>query len=62
MSTATWPAALQGLETRLRPFVARRVAPADVDDVMQDVYLRMQRGLGALRATWNSHAPRRSSS
>jgi RNA polymerase sigma-70 factor (ECF subfamily) len=38
------------LETRLRPYVARRVsAPADVDDVMQDVFLRMQRGLGGLR-------------
>jgi RNA polymerase sigma-70 factor (ECF subfamily) len=34
---------------RLRPFVARRVPPADVDDVLQDVFVRMQRGLGALR-------------
>lgn len=34
---------------RLRPFVARRVAPADVDDVIQDVAVRMQRGLGGLR-------------
>jgi RNA polymerase sigma-70 factor (ECF subfamily) len=37
------------LEAQLRPFVARRVSPADVDDVVQDVFLRMQRGLSALR-------------
>lgn len=38
------------LEARLRPFVARRVASsADADDVLQDVYLRIQRGIGALR-------------
>ncbi|MBT9559588.1 MAG: sigma-70 family RNA polymerase sigma factor [Myxococcales bacterium] len=38
------------LETRLRPFVARRVSrAADVDDVLQDVFLRLQRGLGGLR-------------
>lgn len=38
------------LETRLRPFVARRVnRAADVDDVLQDVYLRLQRGLDGLR-------------
>lgn len=41
---------LRGLEARLRPFVARRLRrQADVDDVMQDVFLRMQRGLGGLR-------------
>lgn len=34
---------------RLRPFIARRVAPADIDDVMQDVFVRMQRGLPQLR-------------
>ncbi len=34
---------------RLRPFVARRVPAADVDDVLQDVFVRMQRGLGSLR-------------
>jgi RNA polymerase sigma-70 factor (ECF subfamily) len=34
--------------TRLRPFVARRVAGADVDDVLQDVLLRMHRGLDDL--------------
>lgn len=38
------------LETRLRPWVARRVAsPCDVDDVVQEVFVRMQRGLGDLR-------------
>jgi RNA polymerase sigma-70 factor (ECF subfamily) len=34
---------------RLRPFVARRVAPAEIDDVMQEIFVRMQRGLPALR-------------
>jgi len=33
---------------KLRPFVARRVSPSDVDDVLQDVLLRMHRGLGDL--------------
>jgi RNA polymerase sigma-70 factor (ECF subfamily) len=38
------------LERKLRPFVARRVrVEADVDDVVQDVFLRMQRGLTDLR-------------
>lgn len=38
------------LEARLRPFVARRVStPADVDDVLQDVFLRMQRSVAELR-------------
>jgi RNA polymerase sigma-70 factor (ECF subfamily) len=38
------------LDARLRPFVARRVSSSsDVDDVVQDVFLRMQRGLGQLR-------------
>src|SRR5688500_10028379 len=38
------------LEQRLRPFIARRVASsADVSDVLQDVFLRMQRGLSGLR-------------
>jgi RNA polymerase sigma-70 factor (ECF subfamily) len=34
---------------RLRPFVARRVRDTDVEDVLQDVYVRMQRGLAGLR-------------
>jgi RNA polymerase sigma-70 factor, ECF subfamily len=33
---------------KLRPFVARRVDASDVDDVLQDVLLRVHRGLGAL--------------
>lgn len=38
------------LDAKLRPFVARRVrAAADVDDVVQDVFLRMQRALPGLR-------------
>ena len=42
--------AWQELETKLRPFVARRVKSAtDADDVIQDVFLRMQRGLAGLR-------------
>ncbi len=43
------PAPWRDVDERLRPFVARRVPPPDVDDVMQDVYVRMQRGLAALR-------------
>lgn len=43
------PVAWQDVEARLRPFVARRVAPPDVDDVLQDVFVRMQRGVCALR-------------
>jgi RNA polymerase sigma-70 factor (ECF subfamily) len=38
------------IEARLRPFIARRVrAKADVDDVLQDVFVRLQRGLAGLR-------------
>lgn len=38
------------LESKLRPFVARRVpSPADADDVLQDLFLRMQKGLPQLR-------------
>lgn len=42
--------AWRDLEAKLRPFIARRLSsPSDVDDVVQDVFLRMQRGLGGLR-------------
>jgi RNA polymerase sigma-70 factor (ECF subfamily) len=44
-STATW----QDVAAKLRPYVARRVSPSDIDDVMQDIFVRMQRGLAALR-------------
>ena len=37
-----------GLEAQLRPFVARRIAPSDIDDVLQNILLRVQRGLGNL--------------
>jgi DNA-directed RNA polymerase specialized sigma24 family protein len=30
---------------KLRPFVARRVSPSDIDDVMQDVFVRMSAAL-----------------
>jgi RNA polymerase sigma-70 factor (ECF subfamily) len=33
------------VEARLRPYVARRVAPADVDDVVQETFVRVYRGL-----------------
>jgi RNA polymerase sigma-70 factor (ECF subfamily) len=45
--------AWQELEGQLRPFVARRLSDAadaaDVDDVLQDIYLRIQSGVGELR-------------
>jgi RNA polymerase sigma-70 factor (ECF subfamily) len=38
------------IEARLRPYVARRVASrADVDDILQEIFVRMQRGLAELR-------------
>lgn len=41
---------LRDLEAKLRPFVARRVrSEADVDDVLQEVFLRIQRSVGGLR-------------
>ena len=43
------PELWQDVAARLRPFVARRVPPTDVDDVIQDVFVRMQRGLAAIR-------------
>lgn len=42
-------ATLRDLERQLRPFVARRVPAVEVDDVLQDVFIRVQRGLPALR-------------
>jgi RNA polymerase sigma-70 factor, ECF subfamily len=43
------PAPWQDVAAQLRPFLARRIAAADVDDVLQDVWLRVQRGLPGLR-------------
>ena len=37
------------LEAKLRPFVAKRVQEGDVEDVVQEVFLRIQRGLPSLR-------------
>jgi RNA polymerase sigma-70 factor (ECF subfamily) len=39
----------QGFVDGLRRFVARRVAGQDVDDVAQEVMLRIQRGVGGIR-------------
>ena len=36
------------IEAKLRPYVARRVASADVDDVVQETFVRMHRGLAKL--------------
>lgn len=37
------------VEAQLRPYVARRVpSPADVDDVLQETFVRMHRGLATL--------------
>lgn len=36
------------LEAHLRPYVARRVQPAEVDDVLQDTFVRVHRGLVSL--------------
>jgi RNA polymerase sigma-70 factor (ECF subfamily) len=43
------PALWQDVAERLRPFLARRVAPTEIDDVLQDVFVRIQRGLPGLR-------------
>ncbi len=43
------PALWQDVSARLRPFIARRVSAAEIDDVLQDVWIRVQRGLPALR-------------
>ncbi|HET9625075.1 MAG TPA: sigma-70 family RNA polymerase sigma factor [Kofleriaceae bacterium] len=44
-TATTWTA----VAAQLRPFLARRVDAADVDDVLHDVWLRVERGLPALR-------------
>lgn len=45
----TSPPPWRDVAAQLRPFLARRVAAADVDDLLQDVWLRVQRGLPGLR-------------
>lgn len=38
------------LEARLKPFIARRIrSSADADDVLQDVLIRIHKGIGTLR-------------
>jgi RNA polymerase sigma-70 factor (ECF subfamily) len=50
MITAEARVAWNEIEQRLRPYVARRVASsADVDDILQDIFVRMHRGLPDLR-------------
>jgi len=48
------PSAARGawreIEARLRPYVARRVPLPDVDDVLQDTFVRVHRGLADLSA------------
>jgi RNA polymerase sigma-70 factor (ECF subfamily) len=39
---------LRRTATQIRPFVERRVAPADVDDVMQEILQRVHSGVDAL--------------
>lgn len=41
--------AYQEIEGLLRPFIARRVSAVDVDDVVQDVFVRVQRALPDLK-------------
>jgi RNA polymerase sigma-70 factor, ECF subfamily len=43
------PALWQDAAHRLRPFLAQRVPAVELDDVLQDVFVRIQRGLPALR-------------
>jgi len=50
MIEATARGAWSDLDAKLRPFIARRVRSSiDVDDVVQDVFLKLQRGLVGLR-------------
>lgn len=37
------------MELQLRPYVGRRANAADVDDLLQEIYMRMLKGLPALR-------------
>src|SRR5690349_16099890 len=44
-SRRPWP----DVAAQLRPVLVRRVAASEVDDVLQDVFVRVQRGLSGLR-------------
>ncbi len=38
------------LESRLRPYLSRRVAsPSDIDDLLQEIFVRLHQGLSELR-------------
>lgn len=39
---------LRGIAERMRPFVARRVPPDDVDDVLQEILIRVHEGEGEI--------------
>jgi len=41
--------AWRDIETRLRPYVARRVPSAEVDDVVQEILVRVHKGLASVR-------------
>lgn len=50
MIAAEASGAWHDIERRLRPYVGRRVASAaDVDDVLQEIFVRIHRGLSGLR-------------
>ena len=49
MDVADTRCAYQEIEGLLRPFIARRVSASDVDDVVQDVFVRVQRALPDLK-------------
>jgi RNA polymerase sigma-70 factor, ECF subfamily len=50
MISADARSAVRNLQAQLRPFIARRVPePADVDDILQNVLLRMHRSVSSLR-------------
>lgn len=48
MISAKARGAWREIELRLRPYVARRVPSADVDDVVQETFVRVHNGLGRL--------------
>lgn len=49
MSAINEKTSWQELARRLRPFIARRIAvEADADDILQDVFFRMHRGMSKL--------------
>lgn len=50
MTAEDMRSAYDDFEGRLRPFIARRVPTADVDDVVQDVFLRVQRSIATLKS------------